>query len=40
MLDTQIQQPGHMIIVQRIINNLPIPAAFYEGQIFQPPELM
>ena len=40
MLKPNFQQPRHMFIIQGIIYHLAIPAAFYQGQVFQSTELM
>ena len=40
MLQADIQQPRHMLIIQGIINNRPIPAAFNQSQVFEAAQLM
>ncbi len=34
MLQTDLQQPRHMFIIQGIINNLAVTAAFNQSQVF------
>jgi hypothetical protein len=40
MLQADFQQSRHVLIIQGIINNLPVPAAFNQSQIFQAAQLM